>query len=103
MKTVLCRKWARAVQSFRTRRGSSLIRLEVGWPWGEMSVNWLPFGCCVRLQRAQRWRRRGGARIEVRGESEELRNSFIIFFSPRHASCLLKLLVGMGKKALAVA
>ncbi|XP_077079337.1 tight junction protein ZO-2b isoform X2 [Siphateles boraxobius] len=57
-----------------------------------MSVNWLPFGCCVRLQRAQRWRRRGGARIEVRGESKELRNSFIILFSPRHASCLLKLL-----------
>ncbi|XP_073675968.1 tight junction protein ZO-2b [Garra rufa] len=57
-----------------------------------MSVNWLPFGCCVRLQRAQRWRRRGGARIEVRGESEELRNSFIILFSPRHASCLLRLL-----------
>ena len=68
-----------------------------------MSADWLSLGgCCMRQRRARarRWRRRrrrggsggGRTRFELTGETEELRNGFLILYSPSpNSSCLMRL------------
>ncbi|XP_028850884.1 tight junction protein ZO-2b isoform X2 [Denticeps clupeoides] len=62
-----------------------------------MNLDGPPFGCCCARFRWHRpWRPRGAAWVEVRGETEPLKNSFIILHSPGwNVSCLLQLTSGM--------